>query len=746
MIVQTKPIEYNPFEATTADLNLRRTTGFKTPDLPVFHSPPSLPLSLPSQATSSVAASSVPIPILSRSVSTTTSNLTGSLTGGVSPATKRKRNFKLGSKIDAWWSSVRTSFSVNGEEDRDRIRRELGGGGIGPTLSIPPLASRNSHQAFVRPSLAPSKTSLRSVASAQDLSPRQRSSSPNTTGASAVAVTAPRRSLAPDDKVSPKTDSRRRNPNLSLNLGPNFHAMRPHDAPLTAPITAVGFDGDVAPTASNRFLSPNYPTSSVSHAAPGLGFTPGFEPSGFTPSPAGLLTPPAWARTPAFVEQSEAIFPVLTRPKSAREAKSSALSAFSMNTVRQHIKLRLATAKENCDKELAKVVLGITAHVETELQRAAEAPDAPFDDGTFGELVSEGEGFGGAFEMDSESEALEGADETLQTDSEGGTSRPPSRSRSQAAPSPNEGSTHSPSSPKKMRTDSPRRISLAPRSRHLTSLPRQNDFLSSYTITKGDPHSAPDTPSASSSRSNSRSRSPLPPQIVRNLSATGSGSPARSSVSHLPFSGDLAQSAFIVLLQDIIMVATEILDTTIVTLTSRSGACAEYIQRVQQIGKAWDENPELSCRGWYVQLLLAVAGLSRVVEWWEAEKGFWTFDDTDEADAEPIVFIAKPAIITPANLLKSPSPNEGAEFSASTKYSPLGIDLGTAESEVDDAPTPVVVQDTIQKDADDLRHTVEQVRSQTLLMELSLDGQLFQYLSSAWEELVGSVSLLISHR
>ena len=551
-----------------------------------------------------------------------------------------------------------------------------------------------------------------------------------------MSTTAPRRTLTDEDKISPKTETRRRNPNLSLNLGPNFHTMRPAVAPLSAPLRPIGFDGD-GPTASTQYLSPGYPASSISHAAPGLGLTPGFGPSGFTPSPS-VQTPPAWARTPAFVEQSEAIFPVLTRPKSAREAKSSALSAFSMNTVRQHIKLRLATAKENCDKELAKVVLGITAHVETELQRAAEATEAPFDDGTFGELVSEGEA--GAFEMDSESEAPGEGDETGQTDSEGGTSRPPSRSRSQLAPSPNEGSIPTPSSPKKMRTDSPRRISLAPRSRHLTSLPRQNDFLSSYTISKGDPNSAPDTPSASSSRSNSRSRSPLPPQIVRNLSATGSRSPARSSVSHLPFSGDLAQSAFIVLLQDIIMVATEILDTPIATLTARSGACAEYIQRVQQIGKAWDENPELSCRGWYVQLLLAVAGLSRVVEWWEAEKGFWTFDDTDEADAEPIVFVAKPSTLSPASLLKSPAPHDSAEFSASTsKYSPLGIDLGTTESVVDDAPTPVMAQDTIQKDADDLRHTVEQVRSQTLLMELSLDGQLFQYLSSAWEELVGSV-------
>lgn len=70
------------------------------------------------------------------------------------------------------------------------------------------------------------------------------------------------------------------------------------------------------------------------------------------------------------------------------------------------------------------------------------------------------------------------------------------------------------------------------------------------------------------------------------------------------------------LLQEIITVATEMLDTPISSLTARPGSCAEFIQRVQQIGKAWDENPELACRGWYVQLLLAVAGLSRVAEWY----------------------------------------------------------------------------------------------------------------------------------
>jgi serine/threonine-protein kinase RIM15 len=67
-------------------------------------------------------------------------------------------------------------------------------------------------------------------------------------------------------------------------------------------------------------------------------------------------------------------------------------------------------------------------------------------------------------------------------------------------------------------------------------------------------------------------------------------------------------------------------------LTAKPGMCVDFIRRVQKIGKAWDENPEWPCRGWYVSLLLAIAGLSRVVEWWEAEKGFWQFGEPGEAD------------------------------------------------------------------------------------------------------------------
>jgi hypothetical protein len=200
-------------------------------------------------------------------------------------------------------------------------------------------------------------------------------------------------------------------------------------------------------------------------------------------------------------------------------------------------------------------------------------------------------------------------------------------------------------------------------------------------------------------------------------------------------------------LQEIITVATEILDTPINKLTARPGSCAEYIGKVQQIGEAWNENPELPCRGWYVQLLLAVAGLSRVVEWWEAEKGFWSFDEGDNEDAEPIVFISKGNNSEDSPEIRARSDTLSvAALSPSTlppRWSPLGIDLGAPDDSADARstrsrdPTASNLPEDTKTRASELKEAVEAITAQTLLMELSLDGQLFQYLSSAWQDLVG---------
>ncbi|KAG2176702.1 hypothetical protein INT44_007366 [Umbelopsis vinacea] len=80
---------------------------------------------------------------------------------------------------------------------------------------------------------------------------------------------------------------------------------------------------------------------------------------------------------------------------------------------------------------------------------------------------------------------------------------------------------------------------------------------------------------------------------------------------------------FILTLQDLISLAQSVLDMPLDTFLENSGTCAGLVSRIQELGAKWDENPKWPCREWYVRLLLGVAALNRVVEWWEAERGFW---------------------------------------------------------------------------------------------------------------------------
>ncbi|KAK4700084.1 serine/threonine-protein kinase RIM15, partial [Phenoliferia sp. Uapishka_3] len=761
--------EYNPFEVTTADINLRRTTGFLTPDPPVNYFPlrPTTTTSIPQPAPSTATAAARQ-PHNSDALERTLSDSLKSTTPtNLSPGAKRKKNFKLGNKIDTWWSAVRTSFSVGSpdEERGERSRRTS----ETTAFSLQPTIARTSSQ-YARPS-TPNVTSptLRNAASALDLSRVRTDADPPRVvptgalapiGRASTTLVPPKTSLAvssgsESDSGTTKADTRRRNPRLSLNLGPSFSNMpsasiRPSPAPLPRTDSSESTSG--TNDSSARFFSPTIRTPSIplnvgrptrsdlAYSTPGL--TPGHV--------------PMWDQTPGLVPRSTALA-AATRPatvqvpsEALKDAAAGASASFSMHTVRQQIRLRLATAKENCDKELRKIIHGITSHVEFELHKEPDTPGTAGHE-QFGDLVGDSDYVSYVpVEFDSESEALADVDADYDTpESDGGNYKPPSRPRELPSPGLSKAARRRQSGTPLFRSDSPRRQSLvAPRTRQLSRRPGD---LASFSTAE---HPAgTSVGSANSSRSNSRSRSPLPPQI-RNFS-TGSRSPAHSSSSNIPHSSrtDLAQSAFIVLLQEIITVATEILDTPISMLTARPGSCAEFIQRVQQIGKAWDENPELACRGWYVQLLLAVAGLSRVAEWWELERGFWTFDDADEEDAEPILFVAKPdkdgsdpLVLRSPGQSYPPAINPKLEDTTigrplAVNFSPLGIDLGVPEEDGNSSQATGLAftssEDATKRDAEDLRQAVDEVRSQTLLMELSLDGQLFQYLSSAWEELVG---------
>lgn len=102
---------------------------------------------------------------------------------------------------------------------------------------------------------------------------------------------------------------------------------------------------------------------------------------------------------------------------------------------------------------------------------------------------------------------------------------------------------------------------------------------------------------------------------------------------------------FISTLHDLITVCTDIMDTSPSSLTSRPGIGGELVRKVQEVGRAWDEHPDWYGRTWYITVLLAVATLARVVEWFEAERVFWRWEEEEgEAGEEEggLTFVLRP--------------------------------------------------------------------------------------------------------
>lgn len=151
-------------------------------------------------------------------------------------------------------------------------------------------------------------------------------------------------------------------------------------------------------------------------------------------------------------------------------------------------------------------------------------------------------------------------------------------------------------------------------------------------------------------------------------------------------------------LQAVIVIATDVIDLPIARLTSEPHACSKIVHRVQALGRAWDEHPDWHGRTWYVQLLLAVASLSRVVEWFEAERQFWNFDEAptsvagresgwdetgDEEGGEMLTFVLKPvsrdtasalnSAITPSSLSAIPSSGSASTAGGSGPGSVLNV-------------------------------------------------------------------------
>lgn len=213
-------------------------------------------------------------------------------------------------------------------------------------------------------------------------------------------------------------------------------------------------------------------------------------------------------------------------------------------------------------------------------------------------------------------------------------------------------------------------------------------------------------------------------------------------------------------LYDIIGVATDITEMSVVQLTAQSKICESLVQRVQNIGKAWDDHPDWHGRNWYVQVLLAVASLSRVVEWWEAEKQFWNFDDNDDEQDEPLTFVMKPAdevaVPSPSKQLdvelegfrlndddeSKPQPARPVvQNRRSRDEQPKGLAATPARDVFGVHPRGPSAKENADSArvlaTERLRLQAETAHNQNIVMELSLDGDHFIWINHAWRVVVG---------
>ena len=204
--------------------------------------------------------------------------------------------------------------------------------------------------------------------------------------------------------------------------------------------------------------------------------------------------------------------------------------------------------------------------------------------------------------------------------------------------------------------------------------------------------------------------------------------------------------AFLAALQDLIVLATDILELTVSSLVARPVSCPEIIASVQRVGQKWDEYDDWPGRDWYVDILMAIANLKRVLDWWEAEKGFWNFDEEDEN--EPLLFVMKPnreesrfeeqfkAAINDARSrpLTDTVPVPEEPLSAVT----LSPENFSGEHAGRSAVGPVAGAPR-SRGVDDLRFLAEQAKSVNIVMELSLQGEEILYVNDAIMEVIGSV-------
>ncbi|KIY67931.1 hypothetical protein CYLTODRAFT_490178 [Cylindrobasidium torrendii FP15055 ss-10] len=403
----------------------------------------------------------------------------------------------------------------------------------------------------------------------------------------------------------------------------------------------------------------------------------------------------------------------------------SSSNTVSMPFVRRHVTRRLKAAKAECDKELDRVTNSITAFFEERLRDTDLDTDRDRDS-QVGDYESESDG-------GYEAELEFGSRHSRQASA---SSMSPRRQQPLSSSVSSSGLASSPASS----------TILLPE----PSLTRKQSGSATWSqgiqrrMSRTIPVPPRPTRSGQSSRSTSRSRSPLPNLQTHASFSDYSSSNRRSSRVMSDDTADPIMAA----LYELISIATQITDMSIAALTAQPKSCESLVQRVQTIGRAWDDHPDWHGRNWYVQVLLAIAGLSRVLEWWEAEKQFWNFDDNDEMD-EPLTFVMKPPddSVPPAPTPTRRQASDMDDFrlddlrmTRTTSQQRRTRDEPAPRSPPKETKPPENTESARVLATERLRLQAETAQSQNIVLELDLDGDRIVWVNYAWSNVVGTES------
>ncbi|KAJ9104359.1 hypothetical protein QFC19_004001 [Naganishia cerealis] len=689
-----------------------------------------------------------------------------------------KKSKALGNKIEGWWQSVKTNFqhqAVGGpvtprtlpfppkgltplqSEQQSRVKTPVNKAPSAPSSRRGSLMPLNSNAPVAMPpfndALERHSQALKTATSHTDLTRLNESVSPDHSKSALPEVPFPTfaepmptprqtsdpvvpttssslaREFIPLQRAATGLEARRKQPALSLKLDqpalnlPSRQQRQYSETPTAAPGSGVSSGaGSQSQTMESRQGST-------------YGLTPGMQAWDQTPSPLQALNPRAL--------QNDTKLPPL--PNNAE---------FNNISVQRHVKHRLGVAKESCDKELQAIISEITAFVEQHLrqdrQTVAEMP-LNEEEGVeqlgdlsrpFGSMSSVGSGDYAA-EMDlqtlerdqpqlsrGKSEGPRLTDQKL-TDRVASVSQAPSMTIPRAMRS-RQGSISLATSPLKRRdipltsirsdlTSPGRRKSVAIGSRPARAMDIGSRFGRALEL-----GAEPD----SVSRSNSRSRSPMPP--FRRL-----------------FTDESQDDSLVDGLQQVIAIATDVLEMNVSSLLSRPAECRAKVGDVVALGELWNHHPDWPGKEWFYQLLLAVAGLSRVVEWWETEKGFWNWDDED--DIGRFTFIMKPIrendsqhntpFMQPRVFHERGSnvgtPSTPAVRSSSVIDSEMMLPPAMSIEGLDTAKTVTEAHNRFDS-IEDLQLQAERAKSVNIVMELSLDGDTIEWINPAWQEVLGT--------